>query len=487
MSATRKSLLLSFAEKYTLLLVGMASSVIVARLLTPAEIGIFSIGAVVVGITHLVRDFGVGQYLIQERSLSTDKIRAAFTLTLLIAWAMAALLILASGPVGGFYGKPGVSSVLQVLALNCLLIPFGSVTLPILRRQLRFGAIYCINVSSGLVNLAVSVGLAMAGFGFMSLAWAAVAGTGTAVLASLFFRPKDLPLRPSAAGMRQLLSFGAYATGSNVLDEAGVAAPELIIGKVISVEGVGLFSKAQGVIGIFNLLITTAITPVILPLFSAQARDGGDMKQPYLKTIHYMAALAWPFFAVLGALALPLVRLLYGPQWDASAVLVQILCLSAAIFSLFGMARDLFVAMGHVKKRAQMEMIAVPARVLGIAVAAPFGLEAVAWSIVLTSTLKSLLIYRVLAQLTGLRVGEMCVAVSKGAVLTALTIPAPLLVMQTMLRDGGNPLAPLALAALGATVCWVGGVFLVSHELRLDIVSMLRQLSQQWRGRAIRH
>lgn len=462
---------MSFGEKYTLLLIGMGGSMIMARLLTPAQIGVFSIGAVVVGISQLIRDFGVGQYLIQERQLDSGKLRAAFTLTLAIAWTLAVALWLLSGPIGRFYGESGVSAVLRVLALNCLLIPFGSVTLPVLRRRLRFGALYCINVTGALVNFAVCAALALAGFGVLSLAWAAVAGTGATVLASLAFRPRDMPWRPGLAGMRPLLSFGAYATGSNVLDESGVAAPDLIIGKVIGAEGVGLFGKAQGVLNIFNLLVTRAITPVIQPLYAAQARGGHDMKQAYLKTIRYMTALSWPFFAVLAVLALPLLRLLYGPQWDASAPLVRIMCLSAATFSLFGMARDLFVAMGHVRKRAQLEMMALPLRVLGIVVAAPFGLEAVAWSIVLSTLAKALLIYRGLAELTGLRLREVGAAVAKGGALVVLVLPPPLLALQA---QACAPLA-LLLGGAGAGLCWLAGVFLLKHEIGDDVLALRRR------------
>ena len=168
MNAIKSSLLMSFAEKYTVLVIGMAGGMIIARLLTPGQIGIFSIGAVVVGITQMVRDFGVGQYLIQEKDLNGERLRAAYTLTMLISWSMAGLLALASGPVADFYDEAGVGDVLRVLALNVLLIPFGSITLPVLRRQLRFRALYCINVANALANLLVCLLLIKLDFGYLS-------------------------------------------------------------------------------------------------------------------------------------------------------------------------------------------------------------------------------------------------------------------------------------------------------------------------------
>lgn len=65
MSPVRVSFLFSFAEKYTLLVLTTAGAMVLSRLLTPAEIGLYSVGAVLVGLAQVVRDFGVGLYVIQ--------------------------------------------------------------------------------------------------------------------------------------------------------------------------------------------------------------------------------------------------------------------------------------------------------------------------------------------------------------------------------------------------------------------------------------
>jgi len=89
MNATRHSFFFSFAEKYTVLLLGIVATMILSRLLTPAEVGVYSLGAVLVAMAQVVRDFGVGQYLIQEKVLTTEKLRAALTTSLVVAWLLA--------------------------------------------------------------------------------------------------------------------------------------------------------------------------------------------------------------------------------------------------------------------------------------------------------------------------------------------------------------------------------------------------------------
>lgn len=229
--------------------------------------------------------------------------RAAFGTSLMVAWLLAALVLLLSAPVAQFYHEPRLRLVLRLLSLNFLLIPFNSITLPYLRRQMRFAAIYKINAVDSLAYLLCSVTLALRGYGCYSLVWAALAGTVAALLMSMRYRPPALPWLPSWRGMRQVIAFGAYSTGGDMIDEVGVAAPDLIVGKLIGVAGVGVFSKAVGALSVFNQLITNAVSPVIFPLYAGCARDGGDLRQAYLTTVSYMTALAWPFFGFLGWMA----------------------------------------------------------------------------------------------------------------------------------------------------------------------------------------
>lgn len=468
MNSTHASFLFSFAEKYTLLMLTTVGAMVLSRLLTPADIGVYSIGAVLVGLAQVVRDFGVGLYVIQEKELTQDKLRAAFSTSLAVAWLLAGLVLLLSTPVAQFYHEPRLRLVLRLLALNFLLIPFSSITLPYLRRQMRFSALYAINATNSLAQLVCSVWLAMRGYGYLSLVWAALAGTLAALLMSLRFRPAALPWLPGWRGMGRILSFGALSTGGGVVDEAGVAAPDLIIGKLIGVAGVGIFSKAMGALNVFNQLITSAISPVIFPLYSRHARSGGDLRQAYLTTVSYMTALAWPFFGFLAVMARAIVNVLYGDQWDAAVPLIQIMGWSSALYSMFSMARYLFVAMGEVKAQAQLDTLAVPVRVVAVLLAAPFGLPWVAWAVVAGALFRSWLTFAYLARLTGLGWMELLRAVRRSAALTALTLAGPLLVSAAMPVGHGRYLAPLLAAAASSALLWLLGVALFRHEVLVE-------------------
>ena len=470
MSTTRVSLLFSFVEKYVLVLLSLAGGMIISRLLTPTQAGIYSVAAVLLGVAQVLRDFGAGQYLVQEPELTQAKLRAVLGASFLFAWPLAALIALLGAPLASFYREPALAPLLQLLAVNFVLLPFSSVILPMLRREMRFGAICAINLSHGLCGVLVSVTLAWHGFGFMSMAWGSVAATSVALLLSAWLSPPHLPWLPARAGIAEVIVFGAYATGGNLIDEAGAAAPDLVIGKMAGMDAVGIFSKAMAVLAVFHKAITNAVTPVVYPLYAEHVRGGEDVRDVYLRTVSYMTAFAWPFFACVAVMALPILRLLYGEQWDAAAPLIRIMCFSSAIYSMSSMSRYFLVAIGQVKAQARLDGMTVAIRIVLLIVAAPFGLDAVSWAIVGATVFRVTITMRCLTRLGGISVAQVAGASSKGLLLTAISVLAP---ASALTLSPDSP-ANAALASVASVLLWLVGIVLVRHPL-IDELNLARR------------
>jgi O-antigen/teichoic acid export membrane protein len=451
-----------------LLLLAVASGVVLARLLTPAETGVYAVAAVMLGIGQVLRDFGVGQYLIQAKQIDEAGMRAVAAASFLFAWPLAAGIALLSGTAAWFYGEPRLEGLLQLLAINFVLLPLSSTTLPLLRRQLRFAAVCGINLASGVVNAVCAVELAWLGFGYMSLAYASVAATATTVLMSVVLRPANLPWLPSWRGLPAVVRFGAFTTGGTLIDEVGVAAPDLIIGKLIGMEGVGLFGKAMGLLAVFNQAITSVVSPVVFPLFARLEREQGNPAEAYLRTVSFLTAFALPFFAFLAWQAQAIVRILYGNQWDSSVPLIQIMCSSAAVYSMFSMARYLFVATGKVRQQAQLDVLVVPVRLLALLLAAPFGLAGMAWAVVAGSLFRSWITLHYLRTLAGIGMVDLINASRKSAVLAGVAVGLPALLAPILPGIGtrtGAGTGALMLLALLAGALWLAMIVVVRHPL----------------------
>ena len=116
MTSIRRSLAYSIADSYLAVPLQLIGTMIISRLLTPAETGVFAVAAVFAAFASTFRDFGVAEYLIQEKELDAEKIRAALTVNIAISWAMGLLLFFGAPFAADFYRSQGVAEVMRVQA-----------------------------------------------------------------------------------------------------------------------------------------------------------------------------------------------------------------------------------------------------------------------------------------------------------------------------------------------------------------------------------
>ena len=115
---TRTAIGFNITGGYLTLSLQFVSTMILARLLTPEEIGIFSAGFTIVALAQLFRDFGLNQYIIQEKELNETKIRTTFTLNLLMSWTLGTLLFIAAGLIADFFQEEGIETLIRILSFN---------------------------------------------------------------------------------------------------------------------------------------------------------------------------------------------------------------------------------------------------------------------------------------------------------------------------------------------------------------------------------
>lgn len=337
----RRALGINGATQGANFLLSIGSVIIVSRLLTPDEIGIFSVSLALIGFAHVLRDFGVGQYLIQAKEVSHEHLRAAFTVMLLTACTLAGLVYLLRTPLAQFYGREGVADVLGLIALNFLIIPFGAPTMSMLNREMKFGRIAIVNLSNNLVQHGVTIACAWAGLSYMSLAWGSIAGMLTNVLLLGLIQPRHMFLLPTFRNLKDVLNFGYKSTASSLLTEFANSSPDLIFGRTLGFSAVAYFSRAIGVINLATGQVLRIVNSVYLPAFAARIRAGDDAGELYGRSINYVVAFTVPLLGFVGLMAEPIIHLMFGHQWTQSATLVSMFTVAgmvAAPFALLGSA-----------------------------------------------------------------------------------------------------------------------------------------------------
>ncbi|WP_372720937.1 lipopolysaccharide biosynthesis protein [Immundisolibacter sp.] len=476
MASIRKSLAISLTERYLITGVQLVSTMVLARLLSPHEIGVYSVATVFMGLIQAFRDMGVGQYLVQEAELTRDKIRTAAGAVLCTSWLLAPVVFFAAGPVAAFYREPGLADVLHVLALNLLLIPFGATVQAFLHRHMRFTPLLVIRLGSTVVQVTTGIVLAWSGYGFMSLAWASVAGVLATIVLVNFFRPPELRVLPSFRRMGNVFRFGGKAISMTLLTELSTGLPEMIVGRTLGMEPVGIYNRARGPLRLFSRLFSGSIFAVGMPHFARLHRESRPLLADYRRGAECVLGIAWPLFALMALFALPMVGVLYGPQWRESAALIPIMCLSASIGMMLPLSHELLIATGRVN-RALGQVALQTALAAGVLVlASPYGLMALVRAAVALAVVIVLWRYFLLRGWALAR-GALPAMVARGCGVTAATAAGPLLVRLWLGPDPAQPLLALALAGALAVPGWLIGIALTGHPLAHEVARGAKRIA----------
>lgn len=478
----KSSLFFSFLDKYFGYILRFISTIIVARLLTPEEIGLFSVAFVVISIGHVLRDFGVAQYLIKEADLTEEKIRAAFATMFIIAWSMWVILFWGKQYFADFYHEPRLSEALQVLTIIFLLAPFGSVRIALLRRNMQFQSLAKINVFSYITLFTVTLALCYLKFSYMALVWGQLAGVVATNIGCVLVCGKRYWYFPSLKGTREVIHFGVHITLANIVENTSDGAPDLLIGRLLSLHSVGLFSRAQGCVNLFKLFVTSSVWPVILPYFSIKNRSGEALLPDYLKAIEIYTAFAWPFFMALMILSEPVVIVLYGSQWIDSIILVKLLCMAAFFEASFPFRNALYISLGQAKQNFNLQLVVSTLRVSAILIGCFYGLVYAAIGYTLAEVLSQWVIYRSLKNLISMRLTHWLTKVWISLVATILTAMACMVVLKVNTYFSMPYWSILMIAFCACLSVWIATLFILQHPLKRFILGVLKQTSIRLTG-----
>ena len=471
MTSLRGALAFSVAERYVLLIVGLGSNIVIARLLTPEVIGIYAVSLAFIGIAQVLRDFGVANYLIQERDLTADHVRTAFGILLVLGGLMFAVLFAGAPRIALLYGEAQMEPTLRICAFNFLVLPFGTVSLALLRRSMAFKRLAAVNVAATCVGAGVSVGMAALGFGVISLAMGSVVLNVITGIGAWLARNDQRLLLPSFSKWRAVLNFGAQSSVAGVVTSASMDINDLVVGKLMGFEPVAMLSRAQGLMNLFHRDLMGAVRNVAYPAYAKAAREQHALEPLYVNSVCHVTVVAWPFYGFVSLFSLELLRLMFGPQWDAAAPLVPVFCLAGAAAATVNLITSVVLALGRVDIVTKVELFFQPLRAALVVMAAVTfqSMMACAVALAVAFALHVPLMYFVKGR---------CLPNDRGALLRglglslkvsmlALALPLCLSWAGTIVAPGPRWLA-FCLAVPLCVVSWLFGLMWLKHPLSRD-------------------
>lgn len=457
---------LSFAIQF-------ATSVVISRFfLSPAEVGLFSIAMAAALVLAVLQDFGLARYISGLAVLDRDEVARCGSVAVLFALLIATSLGTASLPLARLYHLPSLAPILQVLALSYLFAPLSIVSMALMARSMQFRGHFIVNLSGAAAQGGVALALAAWGYSSFALAWASVASALARGVAAQVLRP-SLPRRLQLSGIGEVLGFGARSTLLYLSGALGTRTPDLIVGKALGTFAVGLFSRAASLSDQFRMLISGAIGSVFYPAF-ARIRDRGEPLGPaYLRVCAGYSGVVWPGMAGLALASEPLIRLLYGPAWAATAMPLTMIALTEILLVALPLHIDLPILAGKLNPLLARNLVDTAMSVGLLAIGCHWGITGAAVSRLAYGVAWFALYFGFMRRTVGFDVPALLAIYLRSGV-TTLAALAPLsLAYVFWLPPAAMTFAPLLLCALAGGVTWLAALAIVRHPMLGELIAIV--------------
>jgi PST family polysaccharide transporter len=437
----------------------LVSTVILARVLVPADFGVVALALTFMVFLDTIKDLGLGQALIvvpQERLAAAAQ--TAFWASVGLGALLSLVTALVAPLAAGFFGEPLLHGLLAVLGLNFLLRSFGATHLALARRALDFRSRTISETCDVVTRGVASIALALAGAGAWSLVAGYLAGTLAAVMAiwlRVHWRPR---LRPSTAHLRGMLTFGGMLTFVDVGQAFAHEIDYLFIGRVLGAASLGQYAIAFRLPELLIINLSIVAGTVLFPAF-AQLRPE-RLAAAFLVSLRYTALLVLPVAVGLALLARPIVLTLFGPKWEPAIPVMQVLCAYAVVVTMNVPAGTIYKVTGRAWILIAFTVPYVAVLAGALVAFTPHGILAVAATMAGLQALFAVGGWMVATRILGVSIRVVARTLA-GPVAVAVTVAVPLLLV---LQIPAPPVITLLLAVPLGLVAYLTAIHLFAPD-----------------------
>lgn len=373
--------------------IGFLTLLFLTYYLGPEKLGIISILTVIYGLSEMFVQFGISQSII-ARDKNTDKeLSSIFWTNLGVGLFIFFIINLTAGPLSFFYDQPELEFFIRVLSFVFIVEPLDLVFRAILQKELRFSTLQKTNIFRSLVSFVGVVVLVLLGFDVLGYVMALILSVIASTLIFVYVFLRENIWFPqfhfSMSDIKGHYKFGFYVTAKSLLNYAGRNFDELIVGKILGLEALGFYYFAKKVAGKPTKLISVSLSQVSFPLYCRMKNSIESLRKTYLFLTHFTVSI-WGFlfgaFFVCAPMAIPL---LFGKQWEAAIILVQ-LFLVISFFDLLGagFGSGILYAFRKPRDLFKMELFVTPIRLVLVFLASLVSIESVIIVFLLSVMLK---------------------------------------------------------------------------------------------------
>lgn len=378
----------SLADKLINQLGYLLVTIFLARLIGPESFGLIGMLTIFMLLAENVINGGFSAALVQ-RSQQLTKADESTVFYINMAWGMAMYVLLyATAPlIAQFYKEPQLVDISRVLFVIVIINSFAVVVRAKLTINIDFKSQAIAGTIATLLSSAAGIYLALNGYGYWALVWLLVLKAVFNTLCIWFFCRWWPQLLFNIESFKKLFKFGSnlmiagfVATFVNNLYIA-------LIGRYFSATQVGYFTQATNLSNYLYQMLSSTLQGVTYPILTSIKEDRERLVSIYKQLISITMLMSLPMLVGLAAVSHEFVLLFLGEEWLPAVPVLTALCFARAITPISAINMNILNAIGRSDLFLKVDLSKLPLTLGALILAVPYGIEAVAWSMVVTSAI----------------------------------------------------------------------------------------------------
>jgi lipopolysaccharide exporter len=365
---------------------GLLSTIILVRLLTPGDYGIVAMALSFIFMAEILTAFNFDVALIQDQNATKERYNSAWTANVLLGLAITVLMLVLAWPISAFYGRPDLLAVVCFLAIGPLLSGLENIGVVAFRKELDFRREFIFQVSRKVIGFAVTVPLAF----LLKSYWALAIGIIAAKLGGTLVSYWAHPYRPrfSLVEVGSLMRFSKWLLLNNLVNFFKERSTDFVVGRMHGAPALGTYNVSAEFASLPTNELGAPINRALLPGFAKIIGDPAGLCTAVTNMLGFVAMLALPVGLGICAVAPYLVPVVLGEQWLSGVPIMQVLSIHSTILVFHGTVATLLIAKGLPIITTQVNSFFVIIMLAAVAfLAEPLGPLGVALSVLLACVL----------------------------------------------------------------------------------------------------
>lgn len=349
--------ILTVAMRWSDRLIGLVSTLVLARLLVPADFGVIAMASLVIALADVFFDLGVYVTLIQNKSPTQEHFDTAWTLGLIQSAVAAAVLFLVAPYAAVYFRELRVEDVIKVLGLGLLITGFENIGVVNFQKEMRFGQDFIFMFVKRFSGFAVTLAAAW----ILQSYWALVIGTVFGRLIGVASSFLMHPMRPrlGLAKSREILGVSQWLLARTTGGYLESQLHRIVVGRRDDATVMGAYTMAGDISSMPSTELLMPINRVLFPAFVKVKEDLAELKRVFLLSQGVQILIAMPASAGLALVAREVISLMLGDKWLVAVPFVQIFAVAYLASAILSSATYLMITLDRVKALALFSWVQV--------------------------------------------------------------------------------------------------------------------------------